>query len=134
LKSSIFFSNRITYKRCRFNKRIFTIFRWNRFNTYKFRKRYSIDSSKDLIKLFQHFEKFPLLTQKAADSILFKQVVDLINNKGLPHLTLEGINKIVNIKASMNLGLSDMLKSEFQNNNSVKRPVINTDNIDIPNN
>lgn len=34
----------------------------------------------------------------------------------------------------MNLGLSDMLKSEFQNNNSVKRPVINSDNIDIPNN
>lgn len=94
--------------------------------------RYEIDSSKDLIKLFKHFEKFPLLTQKAADSILFKQVVDLRNNK--EHLTLEGINKIVNIKASMNLGLSDMLKSEFQNNNYVKRPVINSDNIDIPNN
>lgn len=92
-----------------------------------------LDSSKDdKAKLFKHFEKFPLLTQKAADSILFKQVVDLINNK--EHLTLEGINKIVNIKASMNLGLSDMLKSEFQNNNSVKRPVINSDNIDIPNN
>ena len=101
-------------------------------NLVKNKVRYSIDSSKDLIKLFKHFEKFPLLTQKAADSILFKQVVDLINNK--EHLTLEGINKIVNIKASMNLGLSDMLKSEFQNNNSVKRPVINSDNIDIPNN
>ena len=29
------------------------------------------------------------------------------------HLTIEGLNQIVNIKASMNLGLSDKLKSEF---------------------
>jgi hypothetical protein len=29
------------------------------------------------------------------------------------HLTIDGLNKIINIKASMNLGLSDFLKSEF---------------------
>jgi len=33
---------------------------------------YSVDSNKDLTNLINHFEKYPLLTQKAADFILFK--------------------------------------------------------------
>ena len=33
---------------------------------------YSVDSIKDLTRLIAHFEKYPLLTQKAADFILFK--------------------------------------------------------------
>ena len=51
----------------------------------------------------------------------------MINNKS--HLSIEGLNKIINIKASMNLGLSDFLKSEFINFSSIERPVINTENI-----
>ena len=46
-----------------------------------------------------------LLTQKGADFILFKEVVKLMNNKA--HLSIQGLNQIINIKASMNLGLSD---------------------------
>jgi LAGLIDADG DNA endonuclease family protein/NADH-ubiquinone oxidoreductase (complex I) subunit 5/GIY-YIG catalytic domain-containing protein len=88
---------------------------------------YSIDSIEDLNKLIIHLEKYPLLTQKAADFLLFKQVVKLVNNKA--HLTVEGLNQIVNIKASMNLGLSDMLKSEFAGYTPVERPVINSDNV-----
>jgi hypothetical protein len=50
------------------------------------------------------------------------------------HLTLPpareagrlGLKQIVNIKASMNLGLSDMLKSEFKGYSPVERPVINS--------
>lgn len=34
-----------------------------------------------------------------------------MNNKA--HLSIQGLNQIINIKASMNLGLSDFLKSEF---------------------
>jgi hypothetical protein len=30
------------------------------------------------------------------------------------HLTIEGINQIINIKAAMNLGLSELLKYEFK--------------------
>ena len=56
---------------------------------------YSVDSIEDLNKLILHLEKYPLLTQKAADFFI----------------TVEGLNEIVNIKASMNLGLSEMLKS-----------------------
>ena len=44
-------------------------------------------------------------------------------------LTIEGLNQIVNIKASLNLGLSDMLKSEFPGYTPVERPVINCDNV-----
>lgn len=92
---------------------------------------YSVDSNKDLINLINHFEKYPLLTQKAADFILFKQVVKLINNK--THLSIEGLHQIINIKASMNLGLSDLLKSEFNEITPVDRPIINTENIPDPN-
>jgi hypothetical protein len=53
---------------------------------------YSVDSIKDLIKLIAHFEKYTLLTQKAADFTLFKEVITLMMNKS--HLTIEGLNKI----------------------------------------
>ena len=68
-----------------------------------------------------------MLTQKAADFLLFKKAVKLFNDK--VHLTVEGLNQLVNIKASMNLGLSDMLKSEFASYTPVERPGINYDNI-----
>ena len=90
-------------------------------------------------------EKYPLLTQKAADFILFKQVLDLIKEKD--NLSIEGISKIINIKASMNLGISETQKSNFSLTlwadavvkkaevliNPVVRPVIITNNIFDPN-
>jgi len=82
------------------------------------------------LKLIDHLDKYPLISQKAADYLLFKQVVELISNKA--HLTTEGLNRIVNIKASMNLGLSDTLKSEFVGFTPVERPIIITDNIPHP--
>jgi hypothetical protein len=91
----------------------------------------SVDSKKDLTKLIIQLEKYPLLTQKAADFIFFKEVVKLMNNKA--HLTLKGLHQIVNIKAAMNLGLSDLLKSEFIDFTPLERPVINTENIPDPN-
>ncbi len=94
------------------------------------RVNYSIDSAKELNKLFVHLERFPLLTQKAADFILFKQAVNLMNNKA--HLTIEGLNQIVNIKASMNLGLSDKLKAEFKGYSPVEKPVVNNEKTPDP--
>lgn len=88
---------------------------------------YSIDSNKDLTNLIIYLDKYPLLTQKAADFILFKEVVKLMSNKA--HLSIEGLYQIINLKASMNSGLSDFLKSEFKNFLEVPRQIINTENI-----
>jgi hypothetical protein len=67
------------------------------------------------------------LTQKAADFKLFLQVTELIKNK--EHLTTEGIQSIINIKSSMNLGISDELKLNFIKTVPVQRPTIKTINI-----
>jgi hypothetical protein len=40
------------------------------------------------------------------------------------HLTSEGLQEIINLKASMNLGLSDELKVVFPNTNQVSRPKV----------
>ena len=92
---------------------------------------YTINSKKDLLVLISHLEKYPLLTQKGADFILFKEVVNLMNNKA--HLSIQGLNQIINIKASINLGLSDFLKSEFSKFTPVERQIINTEIIPDPN-
>jgi len=52
-----------------------------------------------------------LLTQKRADFLLFKQVINLIVRK--EHLTTKGLLDIVSIKASLNSGLSENLKIAF---------------------
>ena len=91
---------------------------------------YSVSSVKDLTNIvIPFFSNYPLLTQKAADFLLFKAIVNLIINKN--HLTVEGLNQIINIKASMNTGLSEIVKSNFSNIVPVNRPLINTN--DIPN-
>jgi hypothetical protein len=93
---------------------------------------YSVGKIEDLTNIIiPFFEKYPLLTQKAADFILFKQVIELMKNK--EHLSIEGLQKIINIKASMNSGLSDVLKSNFKKIIPVERPLILTENIPDPN-
>jgi hypothetical protein len=88
-------------------------------------------SIKDLINtIIPHFEKYPLLTQKAADFILFLRIVELMNTGA--HISVEGLQNIVNIKASINLGSSELIKSEFVIN-PVERPIIQNTNIPNPN-
>lgn len=72
---------------------------------------YSINSNKDLQNILTHVSECPLISQKAADLYLFKQVIELIKNK--THLTEQGLISIINIRSSMNWGLSDKLKTEF---------------------
>ena len=61
---------------------------------------YSVQSIKDLDVLIEHFDKYPLITKKGVDYLLFKKAVNLIKNK--EHLTMKGLRKIVSIRASMN--------------------------------
>jgi hypothetical protein len=62
--------------------------------------------------IIPHFEKYSLITQKQSDFLLFKENVKLMD-KG-KHLTIDGLNKIINLKASLNKGLSNELKVFFQ--------------------
>jgi LAGLIDADG endonuclease len=81
---------------------------------------YSVSSVTDLQNIIiPHFKLYPLLTQKAADFSLFVQIVQLLN-KGA-HLNDAGLQKIVDIKSSMNKGISDFVRSNFPQINPVKR-------------
>jgi hypothetical protein len=92
---------------------------------------YRIASLHDLIKVvIPHFDKYPLNSQKRADYLLFKEIVLLIKNK--KHLTIEGIQKIVNLRASVNLGGTESLKEAFPNTVPVQRPVIEDIALDDP--
>jgi len=73
--------------------------------------------------LIPHFDKYPLLTQKQADYILFKEIIKLI--KDHEHLTDEGMNKILNLKASLNNGVSDNILSHFPDIQKVQRVKVN---------
>ena len=88
-------------------------------DTYKFRIE-SLDLISDLI--IPHFDKYPLVTQKLGDYLLFKTVVEMMKSK--EHLTDAGINKIVAIKASMNNGLSNDLSVAFPDLKPVTRPSV----------
>jgi len=92
---------------------------------------YTVASLHDLINIIiPHFNKYPLITQKKADFILFQKVVELKNCK--EHLTQEGLKKIVSIKGKINLGLSSELKAAFPNITLVERPVISNMLIQSP--
>ena len=83
---------------------------------------YRVSSQKDLLKIINHFEKYPLITQKLADYKLFKQAFELVQRK--EHLTEQGLRKLVSIKASINLGLSDRLKIDFPDVVPAVRPLV----------
>lgn len=92
---------------------------------------YSVQSIKDLINvIIPHFIKYPLITQKQADFILFSLVVNLLSNK--EHLTKEGIYKILSIRSSMNKGLTGSLKALFPDIVGVERPTISNQIIKSP--
>lgn len=78
--------------------------------------------TKDLEKILDHLDQYPLITQKLADFELFKQAYKLVLDK--QHLKLEGLQKVVAIKASMNRGLSDQLQAAFPNVIPVSRPIV----------
>jgi len=92
---------------------------------------YKVSLMKDLKIIVEHFENYPLITQKKADFELWKQGIELLKNK--EHLTEKGLIKIANLKVSMNKGLSDELIKKFPNINPISRPFIVDKNIKDPN-
>ena len=92
---------------------------------------YWVGSLKDLQVIVNHFDNYPLISQKFADFLLFRQVIDLMKRK--EHLNLEGLNKIVSKKSSLNKGLSDDLMIAFPGVLSAIRPQVMSPKIMDPN-
>ena len=82
---------------------------------------FKVSSSKQiLMKILPHFDSYPLITHKRADYLLFKEIVTMMEQG--EHLKVERLQAIVNIRASLNLGLSELLKSAFPYTIPVPRP------------
>jgi hypothetical protein len=82
---------------------------------------YRVFSIKELGVVLDHFDKFPLVSNKYGDYSLFKQAYLLLVNQ--EHLTPEGLRKVISIKASINKGLSEPLKEAFPDVIPAARPV-----------
>lgn len=84
---------------------------------------YQVNSLKDLVNvIIPHFESYPLLTKKKADFLLLKLAIELIKQK--EHKNIEGIHKLIGIKASLNKGLLNELSSSFNNITPQERPEV----------
>jgi hypothetical protein len=83
---------------------------------------YVVQTVKDLEVIISHFDNYPLITQKKGDYILFKEALSLVKNKD--HLTKEGLQEIINIKASLGFGLSEEILNNFPHTTPVVRPVV----------
>lgn len=82
---------------------------------------YTVKSIEDLTKvIIPPFERFPLLTKKFADFVIFKEIVFIMANK--EHLLIENFKKILSLKANLNLGLSEELKKAFPDIIQLPRP------------
>jgi hypothetical protein len=69
----------------------------NKNSTVEFR----VSTMEDLTNvIIPHFTNYPLLTKKYFDYMFFKEIVKLMSEK--EHSNLQGIQRIVNNKASMN--------------------------------
>ena len=75
---------------------------------------YRVENFNELQVIVDHFDNYPLVTAKKMDYTLFKECFNIIKDK--KHLTDEGLLKIVQIKSSINRGLSENLKKQFKIN------------------
>jgi LAGLIDADG endonuclease len=91
---------------------------------------YWAGSIKDLQIIINHFDAYPLISQKRSDYELFKQVFELILHK--EPLTTEGVKKIISIKAVFNHGLADNLKVAFPDIVPAIRPSVSVSRKIIP--
>jgi hypothetical protein len=84
----------------------------------------------EVVEVVKFFDKYPLISRKRGDYLLFKQIVSIMELK--EHLTLEGLQKIINTKATLNFGLSKELQLMFPETIPVPRLLIETRKIPHP--
>lgn len=81
---------------------------------------YVVESIKELQVIVDHFNKYPLITEKVSDFLIFKKCFEIIKQR--EHLTEKGLLDLIGLKSSLNWGLSDNLKEAFPNVTFVNRP------------
>jgi hypothetical protein len=80
-----------------------------------------------ITQVISHFDKYPLITQKRADYLLFKEAV-MIMKRG-EHLTVSGLQAIINLRATINKGLTPTLIEAFPETVAVPRPQVDNQNV-----
>jgi len=92
---------------------------------------YSVKTIENLTRIIiPHFNNYPLLTKKFADFYLFEQIVLIMARK--EHLTKDNFDKILSLRANLNLGMSEKLRSYFPNIVPVIRPEVSLRKISSP--
>ena len=84
---------------------------------------------KQVVELIQFFDQYPLITQKKADYILFKEIAMIMQRR--EHLTTSGLQEIINLRSSLNLGLSE-LKAAFPKTILANKPKVENQRIPHP--
>jgi hypothetical protein len=75
---------------------------------------YRVTNVKDINdKIIPHFSKYPLISQKRADFLLWSKVVQMMTNKD--HLNLSGFLTILTYYASINRGMSKKVLKHYPN-------------------
>lgn len=85
----------------------------------------------DLVCIIEHFNNYPLKTQKHGDFLLFKKAFIIVSNK--QHLTEIGLHKLISIRASINKGLPERLQVAFPNVTPELRSEVTKANLDSNN-
>ena len=80
--------------------------------------------------IIDYFNKYPLVTAKKLDYDLFEKCFNIIKQN--EHLTEKGISKLIELKGSLNKGLSENLRDNFSEINLLERVEFKFDGIPSP--
>jgi hypothetical protein len=72
--------------------------------------------------IIPHFTKYPLISKKQIDFLLWSEVVKLILNK--EHLSEHGFTNLLSYYASINRGVSQKVSEHYPNIIPVDKPII----------
>ena len=74
---------------------------------------YSVQSARAITNvIIPHFDKYPLITQKQGDFLLFKEAIDLLLT-GVVRSSIEGINSIINFLHKTNAKLKGYKRLQY---------------------
>ena len=92
---------------------------------------YQVSRLRDLECIITHFDNYPLKSKKYVDYLLFKQAFIIVKDK--LHITENGLQKLLSIRASINKGLSERLKTYFGYITPILRPEVPKVNLNFEN-